>query len=98
MAFEYALIILAFVPLFIAFIRMLKRSFSSVYNKMVVRSSIAFACFMLVLIFRYVVYSLIQFTNVEWAYVETLRGEVPLYVSEIIIALSYLKIIVSLYD
>ena len=59
MAVEYGLIILVFFPLFIAFIRMLKRSFSSVYNKMKVRSSLAFAAFMLVLIFRYVVYSLI---------------------------------------
>ena len=29
---------------------------------------------------------------------ESLRGELPMYVSEIIIALCYLKIIVSLYE
>mmetsp|Transcript_7494 Transcript_7494/g.10629 ORF Transcript_7494/g.10629 Transcript_7494/m.10629 type:complete len:140 (-) Transcript_7494:1351-1770(-) len=98
MAFEYGVLLLAFVPLFVGFIRMLKHSFTQVYEKMKVRSSVAFTAFMIVLLFRYAAYVLIQFTTVEWAYVETLRGEIPLYISEIIIALSYLKIIVSLYE
>ena len=97
-AFEYGVIIVAFIPLFVAFIRMLKRSFRSVYQKMKVRSSVAFTIFMIVLLFRYVVYNIIQFTQTDWAYAETLRGEIPLYISEIIITLCYLKIIVSLYE
>ena len=32
-----------------------------------------------------------------WLHVETLRGEIPLYISEILIALIYMKIMVTMY-
>lgn len=97
MAFEYGVLMLAFIPLFTAFMQLLKRSFESVYDRMKVRSSIAFTAFMLVLIFRYIVYSFISFATVKWRFIENLRGEIPLYISEILIALCYLKMIVSLH-
>ena len=59
MAFEYGVLVLAFFPLFTAFMLLLKRSFESVYHSMKVRSSIAFSAFMIVLLFRITVYSLI---------------------------------------
>ena len=43
-------------------------------------------------------YNLIQFTHVAWLSVETLRGEIPLYVSEILIALCYMRVMVDLYQ
>ena len=98
MAFEYGVLLLAFIPLFVAFMQLLKRSFEDVYNGMKVRSSIAFTAFMLVLIFRLTVYCLIQFSTVKWVYAENVKGEIPLYISEILIALCYLKMIVSLHQ
>lgn len=98
MAFEYGVLMLAFIPLFTAFMVVLKRSFETVYHRMKVRSSIAFTGFMILLIFRYVVYNLISFSSFRWVYAESVKGEIPLYISEIIIALCYLKLVVSLHQ
>ena len=98
MALEYGVLLLAFIPLFVAFMQLLKRSFEDVYNGMKVRSAIAFTAFMIVLIFRMTVYSMIQFSTVKWVYAENIKGEIPLYISEILIALCYLKMIVSLHQ
>ena len=96
MAFAYGVIFIAFAPLFIVFVLLLKRNFVDMYNRMKVKLYISFIAFMAVMGFRFFVYTLIEFSHLAWLNVETLRGEIPLYVSEIIIALCYLKIMVSL--
>ena len=61
-----------------------------------VKLYVSFLAFMLVMGFRFTVYVLLQFSHVAWLNVESLDGEIPLYVSEILITLCYLKIMVSL--
>lgn len=63
MGLEYGLFLIAFLCLFIAFMRVLKRSFEHKYDKIKVCASIAFTAFILLLIFRYAVYILIQFST-----------------------------------
>ena len=94
----YSLIFLAFFPLFIAFIRVLKRSFIEVYLRMRIRLYITFALFMICVGFRLCAYYVIQFSSLPWLSVETVRGEIPLYISEIFIALCYMKVMSSLYQ
>ena len=96
MAFEYGLLLVAFVPLFVAFLLLLKRNFESMYHAVKVRISIFFVVSMLVLGFRFVCYNFIQFSHGKWQFVETLRGEIPLYLSEILIAFCYTYIIFRL--
>ena len=93
----YSLIFLAFFPLFIVFIRVLKRAFIEVYFRMRLRLYITFAAFMCCTGFRLGAYILIQFSALSWLSVETVRGEIPLYISEIFIALCFMKIMVSQY-
>ena len=94
---SYGVIFLAFAPIFIAFVLLLKHHFVSMYERMKVKLYLAFTAFMLVMGFRFCVYTLIEFSHVGFLSVETLRGEIPLYVSEIFIALCYFKIMVSTY-
>ena len=94
----YSLIFLAFFPLFIAFIRVLKRSFIEVYLRMRFRLYITFTLFMICVGFRLCGYYLIQFSSLPWLSVETVEGEIPLYISEIFIALCYMKVMSSLYE
>lgn len=68
------------------------------YDRMKVKIYISFVGFNFLLGFRYVVYILLQFTDAAWANVQSIRGEIPLYISEIFISLCYMKIMVSLYD
>ena len=97
MSIAYGIILLAFVPLFVAFILLLQRNFDQMYQRMRIKLYISFFVFMLVMGFRYVVYNLIQFSNVGWYNVESVRGEIPLYVSEIFISFCYMKIMTSTY-
>ena len=96
MAVAYGLIFVAFAPLFILFVRLLKRSFREMYLRMRVKLYVSFLAFMILMGFRFAVYVLLQFSHVAWLNVESLDGEIPLYVSEILITLCYLKIMVSL--
>ena len=98
MAFAYGVIFIAFIPLFIIFVRLLKTHFIEMYDRMKIKLYVTFVGFNLVLAFRYGVYILIQFTEVAWLNVESVRGEIPLYVSEIFISLCYMYIMVNLYQ
>jgi len=98
MAVAYGLILVAFIPLFIVFVWLLKHHFVEMYDRMKVKIYISFVAFNFLLGFRYIVYILLQFTTAAWANVQSIRGEIPLYVSEIFISLCYMKIMVSLYD
>ena len=40
----------------------------------------------------------LQFTTEKWLNVESTKGEIPFYVSEIFVALCYLKFMVSLHQ
>ena len=86
---------MAFMPLFIVFITLLRRSFEQMYKRMRVRVCVVFALYWLVMTFRFVVYCFIQFSTTQWAH--ELRGEIPLYISEIFIALCYTSIMFRLY-
>ena len=97
MALEYCVLLLAFVPLFVIFLSVLKRGFVDVYERMKLRSSIAFTLFMIVMGLRLATYTFVQFSRHSRTFMETMRGEIPIYLTEILIALCYLKIIVSLY-
>ena len=59
MATFYTMIFLAFFPLFIAFIRVLKRAFIEVYLRMRLRLYLTFAAFMICTGFRLAAYILI---------------------------------------
>ena len=96
MVVAYGIIIVAFAPLFIYFILLLKRHFDSMYRRMKIKLYASFVIFMLVMGFRFFIYTLIQFSNGAWLNVETLDGEIPLYVSEIFIALCYMYLMVSM--
>lgn len=98
MAVAYGVTIVIFVPLFISFENLLKRSFEPMYRRMKLKIYLTFVGFMSILTFRYLVYNLIQFSSVAWLDVETLRGEIPLYISEVLIALCYMRIMVSTYQ
>jgi len=97
MSAGYTLIFLAFFPLFILFVRLLKRFFIEMYTRVKVRLYLSFIAFISVLAFRLAAYYIIQFSSLPWLTVETVRGETPLYISEIFIALCYMKIMVSKY-
>ena len=90
MAFAYGTIFVAFAPLFIAFVLLLKRNFVEMYDRMKLKLYVSFMAFMLVMGFRFTVYVLLQFSHFAWLNVESMRGEIPLYVSEIVITLCYL--------
>lgn len=96
MATAYGIILFAFAPLFVAFVSMLKRNFTDMYARMKVKIYVSFLAFMVVMGFRFTVYVLLQFSHLAWLHVESIDGEIPLYISEILIALCYLKIMVSL--
>ena len=97
MSTVYGITLLAFVALFVYFILLLRRSFVDMYSRMKIKMFLFFAAFLLVMTFRYFVYNLIQFTEVTWLSVETLQGEIPLYISEILIALCYMIIMATGY-
>ena len=98
MAVVYGLIIVMFIPLFVGFILLLKRHFETIYTGIRIRLFIAFMVFMIVMGARFVTYCLIEFSRVSWLGVETIRGEIPLYISEIFISLCYLKILTTQYN
>ena len=50
---------------------------------------------MIVLGFRLVMYNCISFDTFVWIDIETIDAEIPLYISEIFIALCYMKLMVS---
>lgn len=93
----YSLIFLALFPLFFLFVRLLKSQIPEMYERVKVRLYISFITFMLVLAFRLTAYIIIQFSSLPWLTVETVRGEIPLYISEIFIALCYVKILHTKY-
>lgn len=95
MATSYGLIFIAFVPLFVAFILLLKRHFVTIYDESKIRLYVSFVLFMLVMGFRFFLYNLLEFSDKTWLSIESLDGEIPLYVSEIFIALCYMKLMVS---
>ena len=90
-------ILFAFFPLFFIFVALMKKSFEPVFHRMKCKLYMSFIMFMLILAFRLVVYIMIQFSNVAFL-VETYRGEIPLYISELIISICYMKIMVSLFN
>ena len=59
MAVAYGLIIVIFVPLFVSFVALLKRSFEPMYRRMKLKIYLTFFGFMTLLTFRYFVYNLI---------------------------------------
>ena len=65
MAFSYGLIYIAFAPVFIGFVLLLKRNFVEMYKRMKVKLYISFIAFMLVMGFRFTVYTFIEFCNVD---------------------------------
>ena len=67
----YTLIFVAFFPLFIAFIRLIKCSFNDVYLRMRVRLYITFILFQICTGFRLSAYIVIQFSSLPWLSVET---------------------------
>ena len=97
MAVVYGVIWLAFAPLFILFMLLLKRNFAGMYDRMKVNLSFFFVVFMIVMGFRLFIYYLISFSPSAWANVETIRGEIPLYVSEIFLSLCYMTIMSRQY-
>ena len=50
---------------------------------------------MLVMGFRFFLYNLLEFSDKSWLSIESLDGEIPLYVSEIFIALCYMRLMVG---
>ena len=97
MATAYAIIFVAFIPLFVAFTLLLRRSFAQMYEKLKVRLFLSAVIFLLVMGFRFVMYIFIEFSLIDWHSLETIRGEIGLYISEIIIAVCYMSLMVSLY-
>ena len=79
MALAYGLILIAFIPIFVIFVRLLKDHFVEMYDRMKVKIYITFIGFNALLSFRYLVYLLIQFSKIRWLDVESVRGEIPLY-------------------
>jgi len=45
---------------------------------------------MIVMFFRYAVYLCLQFANFEWLNITKLDAEIPFYISELLIAISYM--------
>ena len=97
LAIEYGMTIIIFIPLFIWVMCLLMQNFKELFARVKMKASIFGAIFILVLIFRYINYLILQFTSTRWLNVETIKGEIPFYVSEIFVSLCYLKFMVSLY-
>ena len=85
-------------PLFIVVLSTLKRNFNAFYLKMRFKIFLFIACFMVLLIFRLVFYSFLEFDTTQWQCLETIQGEIPLYISEILIALCYMFFMLYLYS
>ena len=97
LAVEYGLTILIFIPLFIMVMCLLMKNFKDLFVRVKMKATIFGVIFISVLIFRYINYLILQFTSTRWLNVETIKGEIPFYVSEIFVSLCYLKFMVSLY-
>lgn len=97
MAVVYGVVVLAFIPLFILFIVLLKRKYPGLYVSRKVNLIIGSIVFTLVLALRFALYILIQFSTITFL-VESIRGEIPLYISEIFITLCYIKIMSRFYQ
>ena len=95
MSIAYLLIYLVFFPLFITFLFLLKRHFKSIYYERKIRLLLSFTVFMIVLGFRLVMYNCISFDTFGSIDIESIDAEIPLYISEIFIALCYMKLMVS---
>ena len=76
----------------------MKKNFPDLYQKVRYKAIIFGSIFIGVLIFRYLVYIVLQFTDTRWLKVESTKGEIPFYISEIFVSLCYLKFMVSLYQ
>ena len=96
MTIAYGIIFLSFVPLFILFTVVLKRQYPGLYARMNVKIIFGSVVFLLVMGLRLTIYILIQFSHVAFL-VETIRGEIPLYISEILITLCYIGIMARFY-
>ena len=96
MATCYGIVFVAFAPLFGAFVWLLKRHFRAMYDRMKVKLHLSFFAFMSLMGFRFTVYVLIEFVDLPWADVQTVRGEIPLYISEILIAVCYMQFMTGL--
>ena len=66
------------------------------YDRMKVKLHLSFFAFMSLMGFRFTVYVLIEFVDLPWADVQTVRGEIPLYISEILIAVCYMQFMTGL--
>ena len=97
-ACEYMVTIIIFIPLFVVVMILLMRNFNELFTKVKMRASIFGTIFILVLIFRFLVYLILQFTVNTWLSVETIKGEIPFYVSEIFVSLCYMVFMISLYQ
>lgn len=96
MAVAYGIIFLAFGPLFILGIVMLKRKYPGMYARLRIKLIAGSSIFMLVMGLRLTIYILIQFSDIAFL-VETIRGEIPLYVSEILITMCYIQAMARFY-
>lgn len=96
MTVAYGIIFMAFAPLFILGIVMLERKYPGMYARMRFKLIAGSIIFMLVMGIRLTIYILIQFSNIAFL-VETYRGEIPLYISEILITMCYIQIMARFY-
>ena len=98
MSIQYSVIIMVFIPLFAVVMHLLRTNFTELFTRVRVKAVLFGVIFIIVLIFRYTCYMVLQFSKENWASVESLRNEIPFYISEVFIALCYLKFMVSLYQ
>ena len=93
----YTIICLVFIPVFIVFMVNLKKTFISLYESVCFKVLVAFSIYMVLIVFRLVIYLIINWIPLQIFDVRNTRCEIPFYVSEILISLFYILGLLRVY-
>ena len=99
MAISYGINILAFIPLYVVVMVLLRLQFALLFQEIQVKSLVIFLAFLTIVIFRYIYYLCLSFVKVhiEWMDIKQVHSEIPFYISEVAISICFMYFLVRLY-
>lgn len=98
MAVFYFILIVAYVILFVVLMKMIRLAYIQVYEQVKCKVFLLFSLFICIMIFRWIIYLCLQFAWVKIITIEKLSGEIPFYISEILLSTMFIYFLTKVYD
>ena len=89
---------IAYIPLFFVLMFRLKKAYPDTFRKERVKVDVLFSIGMIIFILRLFIYFCLQYADFEFLNIEKLSSEIPFYVSELIIAFSFMFFMIKVHS